>query len=100
MVVLEQLDGGSECNKLFHTGHVYAVIVGVSDLGTTAHQYYLAWVESVQYAKDTLLECGATHNTIVYYHEVVHIRNQATISDVIYMSCQFVSAVAFCDKGA
>ena len=98
--LLQQFDGCSESNKLIHARHVDAVIVGIANLRTATHQHYLAGMQAVQDAYDTLLQSGSAHDTVINDNQIIHVWFQTAVGDVIHMRCQIIAAVALGDKGA
>ena len=57
-------------------------------------------MQTVQNLKDTLLQCGASNNTVVDNHQVVHTWLQAAVADVVNVGGQIVALAVIGNKGA
>ena len=57
-------------------------------------------MKAVENANDTLAQSGAAHDTVVDYDEIVNVRLQTSVGDVIDMSRKVIPAVAFSNESA
>lgn len=55
-------------------------------------------MQTVEYTNDALTESGATHNTVIYNHQIVHIGAKSAVSDVINVRRQIVATAPLGDK--
>ena len=95
-----ELNGGLEGDKFLHACHVDAVIVGISHLRAGTYHHDAARMETVENADDALAQGGAAHDGIVDDHQIVLIRIERTVGDVVYVCRKVVARVGLGDEGA
>ena len=78
-------DAGSESDKLFETGHVDAVIVGITYLWRGTHDNHLLGMQTVENLDDALAECGSPHNAVVDDNKIIDTRGERLIGYIIHM---------------
>ena len=93
-------DSGTEGDELVEVRHVDAVVVGVANLRTGTDEHHLLGVQAVEDADDALAEGRASHDGVVDDDEVVHLRFQGAVGDVIDVGSEVVALVALRDEGA
>ena len=99
-VLLEQFYRCAECDEVAQPRHVDAVAVRIADRGRRRADDDLFGSEPVEDADDAAAQRGAPHDRIVEYHEVVRIRADGAVGDVVYMGHQVVAFVVLRDKRA
>ena len=56
-------------------------------------------MQTVEYTDDTLLQSSTTNDTVVYDNQVIFIRRQAAVSDIVHMSSQIVTGISLGNEG-
>ena len=97
-MILQQLNSCPEYTKFLKIRHVYSVIIRITDLRRTAYNNYFLRMQAVKNLQDTFFQCCSTHNTVVYYNKIVHIRNQRSVGYIIYVRGKIITRCTLCYK--
>ena len=98
IALFQEFDGGLECDKLIHARHIDAVVVGITYLRRRRDNHNLLGIQTVKDTDDALFQRCSPHNAVVYNHQIVYVRHQTSIRNVVHMSRQVIAAVAFGNK--
>ena len=96
----EQLDSHAKSDELAHARHVDAVVIGVSDLRRRGNDNDLFGMQAVEDADDALAEGRSAHDAVVDDHEVIDVRRDAAVGNVINVCGQIVAGISLGDEGA
>ena len=55
--------------------------------------------QTVKNTDDALLQGRSAHDAVVDNHQIILLRNKASVSDVVYVGGQVIAAVAFGNEG-
>ena len=94
----QQGDGCTESDKLLHACHVYSIIIGVTHLRRRGYDDDFLRMQTVEDADDTLLQGSTAHDAVVDNHQIVFVRNQTSVRNIIYMGGKVVAGVSFGDE--
>lgn len=97
--VLQQRHGCTECYEFAHARHIDAVVIGVSHLRCRRYNYYLSWIQPVEYSENRLTKGSAAHYAVVDHHQTVDIRAHTAVGHVVDMSGEVVACGAFRYEG-
>ena len=95
----QQSDGSLEGDELLHAGHVDAIVIRIADLWGRGYDDNLFGLQTVENADDTLLQSRSSYNTVIDDYQVVFLWHEASVGNIIYVGCQVVAGISFCNKG-
>ena len=95
IALLQEFDGSLECDKLIHARHIDTIVIGITHLRRGRYNHNLLGIQTIKNTDDTLFQRCSAHNAVVYNHQIVHMRYQASVCNVVHMSCQVITAVTF-----
>ena len=97
---LEKGDSRPESAELLQMRHVDAIVIRIADLGRAGYHHDLAGMQAVEDLEDALPQGGAPDDAVVNDHEIVFIRHQGSVSDIIYVGRQVVAFPVLGDESA
>ena len=95
----QQCDGCTKSAEFFQAGHIDTVEIGIAHLRRAADHHYLLGVQAVENLEDALPEGRATNDAVIDDDEVVLVRFQTAVGDVIDVGRKVVAGTCLGDEG-